>query len=219
MAAPRPLGRAGTDLHLLIGPGRGGGGPRLHLWAAGPIEYDEIRHDGAPEDRYRLYTLLNQKPRLVCSPDYLFTLTAVGRTKVFLGELERGTSHPEKAAAAEKSPGYAELFRRRMHKRFCPDAMDVFTVLVTAPDAKWRDHLVKAFATKQEPTLYRVAAQPDPHGGNLFPPTGLEADGRDDGVVAEGHGGCPRRCTVGRPPGVREVRERPAGASGHGHNE
>ena len=147
-----------TDLHLLIDAAAArDSGFTLANWTN---EYDEIQHDGAPEERYRLYTLLNQKPRLVSSPDYLFTLTSGAHTKVFFGELERGTNHPEKAAA-EKSPGYAELARRKMHRRFCAEAGDKFLVLVTAPDVKWRDYLVKAFSTKQEPTLYRIAALND----------------------------------------------------------
>ena len=145
-----------SDLHLLIDAAVARETVfTLDTWVN---EYDEVRPDATcPEERYRLYTLLTHKPRLVNASDYMFTLTAGEHTKVFFGEAEHGTTHPEKAAA-EKSPGYAELSRRRAHRRFCPKASEKFVVLVTAPDPKWRAHLVKAFSTKQEPDLYRFAA-------------------------------------------------------------
>ena len=114
-----------------------------------------------PEQRFRLYTLLAEKPkRLVCNPDFMFVMRNARGARVVVGEHERGTTHPDKAAAL-KSVGYAELAKRKLHRRWCEEASDRFMVVVTAPDSTWRDKLIASFAKKAEPSLYRFAALPD----------------------------------------------------------
>jgi hypothetical protein len=121
-------------------------------------EYDVLNKEAtAPAERFRLYTLIQQSPKLVCVPDCAFVLEVKGHRKAFYVELERATSAPSKVAA-EKTPGYAALHQRQLHKKHFPGVLDDFTVLVTAPDARWRDALRRAFRGKPGIELYRFAA-------------------------------------------------------------
>ncbi len=124
-------------------------------------EFDVVNQNATnPADRFSLYTLIRETPKLVCIPDAAFVLRVQGFRKVFYLELERATS-PTGRVAAEKSPGYFALRQQLLHKKHFPDALDDFTVLVTAPDARWRDSLRKAFATKDGAAMYRFAAMPE----------------------------------------------------------
>jgi hypothetical protein len=130
-------------------------------------EFDVINphaHRSEPHRRFKLYTLIQERPkRLVCCPDGAFALevgAGFATRVVYYLELERGTSTPEDAAG-EKSPGYAALAKEKLHLRHFEGAIDDFRVLVLAPHAQWRDSLLKAFAEKQRPELYKFAALPE----------------------------------------------------------
>ena len=111
-----------------------------------------------PKDRFKLYTEIESHPRkIVCVPDAAFDLRAGAVAKAYFVEIERGTTPPARAAA-KKSPGYAGLADRRLHRRHFPGALDAFSVLVLAPHPGWRDHLRREFATKARPDLYKFAA-------------------------------------------------------------
>lgn len=128
-------------------------------------EYDIINPQAQkPSEKFSLYTLIREEPRLVCVPDAGFVIGVPREGKIFRKafylELERATS-PTQRVAAEKSPGYFAMQQGLLHKKHFPDAMDQFTVLVTAPDARWRDALRKSFASKEGAALYRFAATPE----------------------------------------------------------
>src|SRR5262249_16656690 len=66
-----------------------------------------------------------------------------------------------KQAAAKKSPGYAGLFARRLHRCHFPEAMEEFSVLVFAPHASWREDLRREFSKRPCAHLYKFAAMPE----------------------------------------------------------
>ena len=80
-------------------------------------EWDVINaEEKEPDKRYCLYTKLSEKPRLVCNPDFAFLLQAGGYSKIYYGEIDRGTSGIQQIAHS-KTPGYAGLAERKLHRR------------------------------------------------------------------------------------------------------
>lgn len=125
-------------------------------------EWDIANKDeSAPEKRFRLYTLLRESPRLVCAPDAAFLLALRGHKKVFYLEQDRNTSGVNRIAAS-KTPGYAELAARQLHRRHFPDAtVESFTVLVVTTTARRRDALRKALRGKPGADLWKFVARPE----------------------------------------------------------
>lgn len=125
-------------------------------------EFDVVNKEtSAPAERYRLYTLIQTEPkRLVAVPDAAFELQVGAYRKGYYVELERGTNAVNKAAA-EKSPGYAALDVYKLHRRHFPAAIDRFSVLMFAPDPRWRDALRRAFRGKAGAHLWNFAAWTD----------------------------------------------------------
>jgi len=133
-------------------------------------EFDIVGDSDDPQDRYRLYTVVATVPKKIpCIPDAAFELEIAGYRKAFYIELERGTN-PIAKAAAEKTPGYAGLDQQKLHRRHFPQSMENFTILMVAPNARWRDALRVAISKKQAPQLWKLAALND-----LKPETFLSA--------------------------------------------
>lgn len=134
-------------------------------------EWDIANKDEAtPEKRFRLYTLLQQSPKLVCAPDAAFLLSVRGHKKSHYLELDRNTSGVRQIAAS-KTPGYAALAERGLSKKHFPQAtLDSLTVLMVTPSAWRRDALRKAISQKPGADLWRFAAMTD-----LTPQTILSA--------------------------------------------
>jgi len=132
---------------------------RLEGWLN---EWDVVNQDEShPERRYCLYTLLRESPRLVCVPDAAFLLGVGEYHKIFYLEQDRNTTGVRQIAA-RKTPGYAELSKRNLHKRHFPQAtVPGFTVLMVAPTARRRDALKKALRGKPGADLWRFAVQSD----------------------------------------------------------
>jgi len=125
-------------------------------------EYDEI--DGTaqkPEKRFRLYTIIQEAPRLVCAPDAAFLLSMRGHSKVFYLEQDRATSGTRQIASS-KTPGYAAMAERLLHRRHFPKAtVDDFTVLMVTPSSNRRDSLRRAIREKEGAHLWRFATVDD----------------------------------------------------------
>lgn len=132
---------------------------RLEDWLN---EWDVVNKDeSAPERRFRIYTLLRESPRLVCAPDAAFLLSVDSHKKVFYLEQDRDTSGVRRVAAS-KTPGFAELAQRGLHRRHFPEStVPTFTVLMIAPNARRRDALKKALDGKPGAELWRFAAAPE----------------------------------------------------------
>jgi hypothetical protein len=122
-------------------------------------EWDVANKDeSAPEKRYRIYTLLNDSPRLVCAPDAAFLLRLGKHRKVFYLEQDRDTSGVRRVAAS-KTKGYAELVKRQAHRRhFPPATVSTITVLLVAPTPRRRDALRREFRDKPGADLWKFAA-------------------------------------------------------------
>lgn len=114
-----------------------------------------------PEKKFTLYTLIQDRPRLVCAPDAALLLHADGHAKVFYLEQDRNTSGIFQIAAS-KTAGYAAMAERRLHRRHFPQAtVDPFSVLMVAPSERRRDALAKAIAEKPGAPLWRFATASD----------------------------------------------------------
>lgn len=122
-------------------------------------EWDVANHDEpAPEKRYRIYTLINDSPRLVCAPDAAFLLAMAGHEKVFYLEQDRNTSGVHQIAAS-KSQGYAAMAERQLHRKHFPTTtLDRFSVLMVAPSERRREALKKAMGEKAGAGLWRFAS-------------------------------------------------------------
>lgn len=125
-------------------------------------EWDVANKDETePEMRYRIYTLIQDKPRLVCAPDAAFLLTVDGHSKVHYLEQDRNTSGAWQLAAS-KTAGYAALAERDLHRRHFPEAtVESFSVLMVAPTERRRDALKQAIAEKPGAALWRFACSTD----------------------------------------------------------
>lgn len=114
-----------------------------------------------PERRYRLYTLIQDQPRLVCAPDAGLLLSVRGQSKAHYVELDRNTSGVRQIAAS-KTAGYAAMAERQLHRRHFPQAtLDAFAVLSVSPSANRRDVLKRAIAEKPGAPLWRFACMAD----------------------------------------------------------
>jgi len=133
-------------------------------------------HEPDPGKHFSLFTEFRSCPRLVCSPDAAFMLGYEGHRSVFYVELDRGTGDRGTGArqlAAQKSPGYAELARRQLHRKHFPAVTDAgFTVLLIARHPQRRDSLRWAFRRKHpgahRTDLWRFASQTDLNTETFF---------------------------------------------------
>jgi len=116
-----------------------------------------------PKQHLRLYTQLRKQPRLICAPDAAFLLETRGHRGVFYLEQDRDRdNYSHRRVAALKTPGYAQLLKRRLHRKHFPSStLNRFTIVMVAPSDKRRDALRRAFAGKDEAHVWRFAAQPD----------------------------------------------------------
>jgi hypothetical protein len=128
-------------------------------------EYDIVDADEPDHTQhFRLFTELQGDPKkLVCAPDSGFLLEFRGHRGVFYLEQDRGHNrYDHKRVANRKTPGYAQLLRRELHRKHFPaSTLAGFTVLMVAQDAKRRDALRRAFRGKQQSTLWRFVSQAD----------------------------------------------------------
>jgi hypothetical protein len=142
-------------------------------------EWDIVNKDEQrPEKRFRLYTLLQEEPRLICAPDAAFVLSMGGFTKVFFVEQDRGTSGAQQVAA-RKVKGYLAMQQQGQHREKFPACnVSAVTVLCIAPSAGRRDALRRAFAGKPGSELWKFAAASDLtaesflHAAVLYPQKG-----------------------------------------------
>ena len=127
----------------------------LHEWdVANPGERDPAR-------RYRLFTEISDKPRLVCVPDAAFLLGYCGYKKVYYLEIDRNTSGLRQIAAS-KTPGYPALADGQLHRRHFPETnVDAISVLSVSPTANRRDALQRAIQPKEGARLWKFLAWTD----------------------------------------------------------
>lgn len=125
-------------------------------------EWDVVnKEETDPAKRFRLYTLLSENPRLVCAPDAAFVLTALGYSKVFYIEQDRGTTGTHQMVA-RKIKGYRELDARGLHASHFPETnVASFTVLCIAHNKGRRDALLRAFRDKEGSKLWKFASASD----------------------------------------------------------
>lgn len=124
-------------------------------------EYDVANPDERePQKRYSLYTLLREKPRLVCAPDAAMLLCVRSYAKIYYWEIDRGTSGVSQIAAS-KTPGYALMAIEKTHRRHFETNCESFTVLSLSPSAGRRDLLRSALAKKEGAPLWRFASATD----------------------------------------------------------
>lgn len=125
-------------------------------------EWDQINPDAAqPHERYRLFTLIREKPsRLVCAPDAAFALAVGEHSKTYYLELDRGTSGIAQIAHS-KTPGYVTLLAGRLHERHFTTTAETFTVLHVSPTPGRRNLLRNAFSAKEGAALHRFASFTD----------------------------------------------------------
>jgi hypothetical protein len=149
-----------SDTHIALDEAiRGQGEVSIDGWIN---EWDVVNKDESrPEGRFQLYTLLQDRPRLVCVPDAAFLLSFQGTSKVFYLEQDRATSGALQIANG-KTGGYAAMAERRLHRRHFPGAtLDEFTVLAVAPSPKRRDGLRYAIRGKPCAHLWRFTTSQD----------------------------------------------------------
>ncbi len=110
-------------------------------------EWQVVNPKDANCHRFYLHTVLSEQPPLSCSPDAGFVLLVNGVAKVFYVEVDRNTSGI-KQIAASKTPGYAELARRGLHKskHFPMATFDDFSVLVLTSHEGRRNRLARKIA-------------------------------------------------------------------------
>lgn len=123
-------------------------------------EWDTISTEATePENRFCLYSLLEDSPRLVNAPDASFLLGLGSHRKVYYLEQDMNTTGVDRIAAA-KTKGFAELAKREWHRRHWPETtVATFTVLMIAPNARRRDHLRRAINGKPGCELWRFIAK------------------------------------------------------------
>ena len=115
----------------------------------------------APEDRFTLFTLLREKPRLVFNPDGAF-LVGFGKIKlvVYL-EIDRASSSIAQIANS-KTPSAPELLAKELHRKHFPETTEaVFRVLHVTTSTQRCEWLRKAIAPKLGSEVHRFVSWPD----------------------------------------------------------
>lgn len=116
------------------------------------------KEESKPEDHYRLYTLVRDKPRLICGPDAGFVLRKGTNAKVHYLEMDRGTTGPNQIAKF-KTAGYAGMAEQGLHRRHFPHAnVPEFAVLSVSLSPKRRDYVREAVAESPGASLWRFAS-------------------------------------------------------------
>ena len=125
-------------------------------------EWDVANKDeSAPEKRFRIYTLIQDTPRLVCAPDAAFILALGGHSMAYYLEQDRNTSGVNQIAAS-KTPGYAAMVERQLHRKHFPQVTtEAFRVLMIAPSERRRDALKRVMRGKPGAALWRFASAQD----------------------------------------------------------
>lgn len=144
------------------------------------------KEEVVPEKRYRLYTLIQENPKLICAPDAALLLTVGGYRKTYYLEQDRQTSGVFQVASS-KTKGYAALAERNLHLRHFPHAnVPGFTVLLVAPTPKRRDALKTAIKEKPGSHLWRFASATDLTPGSfLYEPIFHACDGTVSPLVKQ----------------------------------
>ena len=145
-----------SDFHIALNASTAlQAGVRVEDWIN---EWDIVNKDESkPELRYRLYSLLDPSPRLVCAPDAGFVLRVNQYRKAFYLELDRGSVSVSQLAAS-RPKGYAALAERRLHRRHFPNVnVEPFTVLLVTTTIHRRDTLRRELAKQPGASLWKVA--------------------------------------------------------------
>ncbi|MFO0935751.1 MAG: replication-relaxation family protein [Gemmataceae bacterium] len=115
------------------------------------FEHEVIRPNALdPAQKYRLYTVVADQPRIIAVPDSAFETEFLGSRRAWYVERETGSDNPARVAA-KKAKGYALLSENSLHRRHFPD-VDDFRVLALCPSPGWRDALRREMKDKPVPT-------------------------------------------------------------------
>jgi len=120
-----------------------------------------------PDETYMLYTLVTEKPKVVCAPDAAFRLCVGPHAKTHYVEIDRETSGINQIAAS-KTPGYAALLAKQLHRRHFETTSDAFWVLSVSYTPGRRDLLKRALRGKPGCELWKFAAWSDLTPDNLL---------------------------------------------------
>lgn len=125
-------------------------------------EWDIVNKDeSAPEKRFRLYTHIQDTPRLVCAPDAGLVIGYREFKKVYYLEQDRATSGANQVAS-RKIKGYAAMQEQGLHRQqFSQANVEGLSVLCIAPTATRRDALRRAFAKHSGHGLWKFASAQD----------------------------------------------------------
>lgn len=112
---------------------------------------------------YVLHTQFREQPPLSCSPDAGMLLKVGEHQRVFMVEIDRGTSGATRVAAS-KMPGYATMAATQAHRRAFPGTtFSDFGVLIVTVTPNHRDRLQREVAKKSDdrPDLWLFTARED----------------------------------------------------------
>lgn len=156
-------------------------------------------NEKSPENRYTLFTLLQENPRLVNAPDASFVLQVGGFSKGIYIEIDRATSGINQIAAS-KTPGYAKMAETRKHVRHFPGVNPEipFTVLHVSPSPGRRDLVAKAIKGKPGDMLWKFASWDELTPATiLHEPILRDVDLKAMPLVRRPEG--PKECEIARP--------------------
>jgi hypothetical protein len=132
---------------------------RVENWTG---EWEEKNIDGkAPEDRYRLFTLVRTAPRLVASPDAGWELVYRNHRKVQWLEFDRGTTSANQIVTS-KPPGFVGMAEKQLHRKIFPQTNVVdFSVFSVSLTPQRRDLLRELMRNKPGAKSWRFVCWDD----------------------------------------------------------
>lgn len=113
------------------------------------FEHDVVGKGPKPEDKYKLYEVLQENPRIVCNPDSAMVMEIEGYTRLLLQEFETGRDGSPQRVASKKIKGLYHLFQKKAWKKKFPEALDAY-VLFFCPNTGWMNGLRKSFRDVKE---------------------------------------------------------------------
>jgi hypothetical protein len=147
-------------------------------------EWDVVNADEKePDKRFLLYTKFSENPRRICNPDFAFLLEVASHSKIYYGEIDRGTSGIQQIAHS-KTPGYAALAESKLHRRHFETTTDSFFVLHISATAGRRDAILRTISDKPGAALWKFAALSDLTPETLlYEPVWYRCDGQIQSLI------------------------------------
>lgn len=124
------------------------------------FEHQVIEPKAEGGKKFKLYTVPQENPRIVCAPDAAMGIQFGDWLRAWYLEFETGSDGSPARVAALKHKGYHFLNLKQLFKLHVPGANDM-RCLVACPHASWRDTMRKEMKQYPSANLWAFVSTPE----------------------------------------------------------